>query len=862
MTDANSVFLPAHTKPSKYNLTLTPDLVQFTFAASEVIELEVLSATTSITVHAIDLTVTTSYFQGADGARKETQSVNADSHRQTVTFEFGSQLPLGAGQLFIDFTGPISKQLCGFYRSAYTVNGETRYLGCTQFEAADARRALFCWDEPAVKARFQMTIVHPADRVAISNMPIVKTESLPNNLRRTLFDVTPIMSTYLLAFVIGEFDFLSAFTPEGIEVRVYAPPGKVEQGHFSLNVAVKALSFYAKHFGSAYPLPKVDLIAIPDFAAGAMENWGCVTYRETALLVDDANTSVDMKQRVARTVSHELAHMWFGNLVTMQWWTDLWLNEGFARYTEHLAVDHIFPQWDIWAQFGTTVYNRALQLDSLSNSHPIQVDVNHPDEINEIFDTISYSKGSSLIRMLADWLGVEVFDRCLVTYLSRYAYQNAKTEQLWQVLEEGSGKNVSETMHGWTKITGYPYLTVEELPSPAAGQRQFRLTQHRFLASGQKCEEDPIWFIPVRRVTESGNADFSFMQERQTTVTVNAGPNEWVKFNAGQTGFYRVLYPESMLKELQRAVSSGQLSAADRLGLQNDAFELCKAGFMPLNVYLSLLDSYIGEQDQNGWADIAGNLAFTCRVFAEQPAFPKMRAFLQKLFASISSSLGLFEARPGEPEQTGLLRSSILLILGKYAKQQDVIDWARAQLARGWQSISADVRYPVYAVVLSNASEDDRSAYDTIKQIFSETTFPEEQRRIMRALGNATSAELLKETLVWGNSDKIRDQDRFFPFAAVSANPKGSQLAWDFFKSHFAEFEQRYAKGQSFLIGYMISGICDNFSTEAAADDIQTFFATNKLPMADRTIKQSVEQVRCSANFLGRSAASFSQFFA
>lgn len=370
------------------------------------------------------------------GTSLKAKDITFSPDQETVTLKFDNNLDLGDGQLSLEFSGELNDKMKGFYRSKYfTSTGEERYAGVTQFEATDARRCFPCWDEPAIKATFDISLVVPKDRVALSNMPVRSQKDHGDSYKIIEFDTTPIMSTYLVAVVVGEYDYVEGTSSDGVLVRVYTPVGKKDQGTFALEVATKVLPYYKEYFNIAYPLPKMDLIAIADFSAGAMENWGLVTYRETFVLVDPENTSLIRKQSIALTVGHEIAHQWFGNLVTMEWWTHLWLNEGYASFVEFLCVNHLFPDYDIWTQFVTDMYTRALELDCLQNSHPIEVPVGHPSEIDEIFDEISYNKGASVIRMLHHYIGDEDFRKGMNIYLTRHQYNNTKTEDLWNALQ-------------------------------------------------------------------------------------------------------------------------------------------------------------------------------------------------------------------------------------------------------------------------------------------------------------------------------------------------------------------------------------------------------------------------------------------
>ncbi|NWV24852.1 PSA aminopeptidase, partial [Origma solitaria] len=425
---------------------------------------QVKNATNQIVMNCADIDIITASYAPEGDEEVHATGFNYQNEDEKVTLSFPSTLQKGTGTLKIDFVGELNDKMKGFYRSKYcTPSGDTRYAAVTQFEATDARRAFPCWDEPAIKATFDISLVVPKDRVALSNMNVVERRPYPDDesLVEVKFARTPVMSTYLVAFVVGEYDFVEARSQDGVLVRVYTPVGKAEQGKFALEVAAKTLPFYKDYFNVPYPLPKIDLIAIADFAAGAMENWGLVTYRETALLIDPKNSCSSSRQWVALVVGHELAHQWFGNLVTMEWWTHLWLNEGFASWIEYLCVDHCFPEYDIWTQFVSADYTRAQELDALDNSHPIEVSVGHPSEVDEIFDAISYSKGASVIRMLHDYIGDEDFRKGMNLYLTKFQQRNAATEDLWESLEKASGKPIAAVMNTWTKQMGFPLIYVE-----------------------------------------------------------------------------------------------------------------------------------------------------------------------------------------------------------------------------------------------------------------------------------------------------------------------------------------------------------------------------------------------------------------
>ena len=372
---------------------------------------------------------------------------------------FDEALPTGDGVLWISFSGVLNDHLVGFYRGTYVDGGVKKNMAATQFEPADARMCFPCWDEPALKATFKVTVEVPSELTALSNMPAIQ-ETVNGHLKTVYFEESSTMSTYLVAVVVGLFDHIEDTTADGIKVRAYCPVGKADQGKFALDVAVKTLDMFTGYFSMPYPLPKMDMVAVPDFSGGAMENYGLIIFREIELLYDEMHSGAYRKQRLTIVVSHEVAHQWFGNLVTMEWWTHLWLNEGFATWISNLATDWLFPEWKIWTQFVQETTG-GLRLDALEQSHPIEVEVHHARSVLEIFDAISYEKGSSVIRMLQSYLGDDVFQRSMSTYMKRYAGKNAKTDDLWSVLSEESGIQVNSMMDTWTKQKGYPLISVK-----------------------------------------------------------------------------------------------------------------------------------------------------------------------------------------------------------------------------------------------------------------------------------------------------------------------------------------------------------------------------------------------------------------
>ncbi|MEE8199220.1 MAG: M1 family metallopeptidase, partial [Thermoplasmata archaeon] len=447
MTANESYRLPGDVIPEKYTLSLTPDLEEFTFQGEVDIEVEVKEATPTISMNAVELEISAAHVILADGSVREAQDVSMDEDLERVTLTFGEPLPSGRTTVSLRFTGVLNDQLRGFYRSQYTTpEGEDRYMAATQFEATDARRAFPCWDEPARKAAFRVTLIVPTELNAFGNAPVANEEDLGDGTKAVRFAETPRMSTYLLAFLVGDMATVEDTAKGGTLVRIVTVRGKEELGRFALENALHILDYFNDYFGISYPLPKLDHFALPDFAAGAMENWGAITYRERILLFDPAESSTITRQFIVDVMAHEIAHMWFGDLVTMEWWDDLWLNESFASWIGTKAVAELYPEWNMWTQFLYLDTAGGLTLDGLRSSHPIEVPVHNPAEIREIFDAISYNKGASVLRMLENFLGAEVFRQGLRGYMNAHAYGNARTEDLWEALEEASGQPVRALM--------------------------------------------------------------------------------------------------------------------------------------------------------------------------------------------------------------------------------------------------------------------------------------------------------------------------------------------------------------------------------------------------------------------------------
>ncbi|MDP3947704.1 MAG: M1 family metallopeptidase, partial [bacterium] len=839
MEKKNPYRLSRDVEPLEYWIEIAPDLAKFTFEGFEEIDIRIKQPTREITLHALDLEIEMADVNWGD-CDVSAKRITFDKKLETVTLHFPCRIPAGRALLSLCFKGELNDKMHGFYRMSYSVNGEKRWGAATQFEATDARRAFPCWDEPDRKAVFKVELVVPSGLTALSNMPVSYVEELADCLTRVAYEPTPKMSTYLVAFVVAELECLEAPGPRGIPIRVYTTPGKQEHGRFALDVAQFTLNYFEKWFGVPYPLPKLDMVALPDFAAGAMENWGLVTYRETALLIDPANSSAAAKQRVAEVVEHELAHMWFGNLVTMEWWTHLWLNEGYASYMGPKAMAQQFPEWDTWTQFVADEYMAALKDDGTRNTHPIEIEVRNPYEIREIFDAISYSKGSVVNRMLEHYLGEPAYRRGLNRYLRRYALGNATTNDLWRELGSASRKPVGAIMASYTRQPGYPVLTVKR--DEKGGHTKIYLTQRRFFHDGSRDREGLLWKIPVGMLTPGHKEpSFTYMNGRRMTLQADWGVS-WIKLNPGQSGFYRVAYPPEMLRALRAPVTTKELPAVDRLGLLDDAFALAHAGHVKTVDALDLLASYSDEDDFSVWTKIAGVLGELDNLLASDlSAQGDLEYFARNRTKHILSRMG-WTKKPSDSHLQVMLRSLILRLGAGYGDRTTINEAQRFfehYVLTG--ELDPDLRQVVYAIVAENAS---RADYDALMRIYDSTDFSEEKVRVLRALGALTDEEFIREALVFSMSEKVRRQDTPILLAGIGMNTTARPFVWEFVKANWDELGKRYHGGGFGSITRVVKGTVSGFTTEGELKDAEQFIRAHRVPGTERAMKQALEVVR------------------
>ncbi len=767
--------------PIHYDIEFEPDFKKFIFKGKEKISIQVSNSTSKIVLHAAELEIKKCQisYNGIE--------INPKTQLDVKTEELTIVLPKkisGTAVLSIDFIGQLNDKLVGFYRSKYKYKGTEKYLATTQFEAADARRAFPCWDEPEAKATFDVSLLVDNNHTAISNMPVIskKKKGLKTLYR---FDTTPIMSTYLLYLAVGEFEYISAKSGKTL-IRVITTHGKKHQGKLSLEFTKQFLSYFEKYFKIRYPLPKLDMIAIPDFASGAMENWGAITFRETILLYDPRTSSTETKQHIAEVIAHEIAHQWFGNLVTMKWWNDLWLNESFATFMATKAVDALYPEWDFWDQFLISEMTGGLSLDSLKSSHPIDVPVKSPADVRQIFDEISYNKGGCVLMMLEKFIGEDNFQKGLHQYLKKHEYANATTEDLWNSLGSISRQPVRQMMDTWVRQIGYPVIDAHVKDS------KLRLSQRRFLLETNGKTKQGNWIIPLS--VRIGDRVVNKLMKGSVIIPYKA--SEGFKVNDGQKGFYRVKYDETALEVLGSRIEEKSMSNVDRWSIHHDLFALCVSNQISFKNYLEFVRHYEDEDDYVVLSDIIGSLNFFYTLLSKEEFWQEIKEFNLDFFNKVFSKLG-WDAVKGEKPTTSLLRGQIISSLGRLEDKEIILE-AKSRFSNLLKNgqLNPDLRSPIYSTI---AWSGDASTYQKMLGLYRKAPTQEEMVRLLSSLANFQDKKLLTKTLSFTLSKEVRTQNLFQPIARMVTNPQGKELVWPWIKQNWKSIVSRFGVGNPLL---------------------------------------------------------------
>jgi puromycin-sensitive aminopeptidase len=841
VTDPVTYRLPRTVEPERYELTLTPDLDAAAFAGEAKVQVRVNEPITEIVLNAVELDIHSAELVGGAGSRLSGRVTLDDSEERAIISLDGTARP-GPWVLHLTFTGILNDKLHGFYRSTFKdEDGNERVIATTQFEATDARRAFPCWDEPDFKASFAVTLIVDDALTAVSNGAVVDEQDLGDGKRQVTFAETMPMSTYLVAFIVGQFDLTAALDVGGVPLRIACTPGKLHLTHFALEAGAAAVRFLEDYFEIPYPSDKLDHVAIPDFAFGAMENLGCVTYRETALLVDATAASRLELQRVAEVIAHETAHMWFGDLVTMKWWNGIWLNEAFATFMELMTVDHFRPEWDIWVTFGAG-RSAAMVTDGLESTRPVEFPVGRPEEAEAMFDVLTYQKGAAVLRMLEQYLGPEPFRQGIVRYLGQHRHHNTETTDLWDAIEAASGEPARAVMDSWIYQGGYPLVSVD----PGKDGRRLTLSQRRFLYAG---DGDELWQVPINlRLSVGGEISQRRVLLTGASATVELpGPVDWVVVNDGAWGFYRVRYEATLLRRLTAAMHQ-QLRPLERLSVVSDTWAAVLAGHSPIGDFLELVLLLGDETDPDVWATALGPLGLLDRIAGDTER-PILQALVRRVAGPAFAQLG-WQPAGGEGERVGTLRSRLIGALGLLGADPEVRAEAARRHAAYLQDRTSLAPDLVTATVNVVAQAGGEAEFTTVLDQFRRASTPQDEIRYLYALGATESAPLLRRTLDLCMSGEVRTQDAPYVIGTVLATRAGAGLTWDFLEERWETVSARFPDNS---IPRMLEGIT-GITDPALARRIHAFLDAHPVPQGERPLAQSRERLDINVRFRERIA--------
>uniref|UniRef100_A0A8C5HZ00 Aminopeptidase n=1 Tax=Gouania willdenowi TaxID=441366 RepID=A0A8C5HZ00_GOUWI len=846
----DSMRLPKTITPVHYDLSIHPNLTSLDFTGVVSIELDVHEDTSVVILHAKQLQISNVLLVTPEGTKPLQVLEYPPSHQLALLSD--SALKKGVKyEVQLEFAANLSESFHGFYRSSYhTTSGELRTVASTQFEATYARGAFPCFDEPAFKANYTLRIIREPRHITISNMPKVKTVEVQGGLLEDHFDTTVKMSTYLVAYIVSDFLSVSKITKHGVKISVYAVPEKIEQTTFALDAAVKLLDFYDDYFDIPYPLPKQDLAAIPDFQSGAMENWGLTTYRETALLFDPQKSSASDKLGITKIIAHELAHQWFGNLVTMEWWDDLWLNEGFAKFMEFISVDATYPELQVDDVFLDKCFE-AMEVDSLSSTHPISTSVENPAQIQEMFDDVSYDKGACILNMLRDYLSPTVFEIGIIRYLKRFSYQNTVNSNLWEsvccktdlmwVFCLNTQKWFSEAeldikgiMDTWTLQEGFPLVTVE------VRGREVRLSQERYLKTDDPSLTDGfLWQIPLTYRTSSSTTIHRFLLTAKSDVLYLPEEVEWVKFNVDMSGYYMVHYAgdgwSPIIKLLQHNHTA--VSSNDRASLIHNIFQLVSVGKVRLDTALDLSLYLSKETEIMAVTQGFGELVPLYKLMEKRDMTVlenQMKSFIVDLFRRL---IDRQEWTDSGSVSERMLRSYLLLFacVRNYAPCLT----KATQLFQQWKDSDGEMSLPVdvsMAVFVIGVRTPE--GWDFLLEKYRQSCSSSPSHLLIFFV---CLFRMMEESL---RGEVMKTQDLPGVVISISKNPHGYKLAWDFLQANWEKLIEKFELGST-SVSRMVTDVTNQYSTREMLDEMRGFFnsLTEETGSEMRCIQQAYQTV-------------------
>jgi aminopeptidase N len=849
--------LPDNVVPDHYSLTFTPDLRSATFAGQETIDVRVIHPGNSVTLNSAEIE-----FQKVNisqGGNTQEAKVTLDPAKEQATLTLPNSLAAGPATIEAQFTGVLNDKLHGFYLAKTRL----RNYATTQFESTDARRAFPSFDEPALKATFDVTLIVDKADTAISNGRIISDTPGPGLEKHSLkFSTTKKMSTYLVALAVGDFQ-CNEGSADDIPIRVCGTPDKKPLGVAAVRYAAEILKYYNQYYGIKYPFEKLDILGVPDFEAGAMENTAAIFYRESLLFIDDKNSSVDTRQAIYEVLAHEMAHQWFGDLVTMKWWNNLWLNEGFATWMALKPSQVLHPEWN--ASLGAVLAtNGALQFDALKNTHPIRVKAETPQEINELFDAISYEKAAAVLRMIESYVSPEVFRRGVNSYLHKFSYGNATAEDFWDAITQASGRPVDKIMLSFVNQPGEPLVSVKTqciTPPPQSvstrsrkGKRsratikphpktEVTVTQQRFFADpGSAPENRELWMIPVCFKSSEGKPFCQIFSQRQETVPLT-GCSSWVFTNANAVGYYRTQYATADFQKLSASVVT-QLSTAERMSLVNDEAALVRAGQESVVRLLDLVAALNQDTEREVVDSYIRSLEAMDKYLVTPQDRPAFKSWIRSNFQPMIEKIGWTPAASESPG-IGQVRFHLLGILAGMGEDPEAIRQS-TRLAEQYLENPESVEPGLAQVALGITARNGNAAlFERYLAAMHKARLPEQIGNIAFGLANFRDPQLVRRWLQMAVSDETRNQDAAGRIADMLARYQVHEIVWPWVKEHWPEVEKKTTMSNGGGIVAATRTFCDAESR----DDVQRFFNEHKVPSAERALRVVVESVNACINY-------------
>ncbi len=837
--------LPKEVVPEEYAIHIAPDMAKLSFAGSETIKLNVQKPVRQLTLNANELEIKSA---AVDDNVIPNSEINLDPKQETLTVSLPTELGVGHHTLTLGFAGKINQQGQGLFYAPYQeqgTNAKKVMLG-TQFEATDARRMFPCWDEPSFRARFQLTAVVPENFLAVSNMPIESETKVPGG-KEVRFGQTPSMSSYLNVFVAGELDFVETKSGD-TQIRVITTKGKSEMGRYALQASEQILQYYNDYFGVPYPLPKLDQIAIPGGFGGAMENWGAITYFESVLLFDPEASSDATRQHIYEVLAHEMAHQWFGDLVTMAWWDNLWLNEGFASWMGSKCTEHFNPQWDVWLQKEVSrdptrrvgfARETAMEGDARSTTHPIQQEIKTEAEANGAFDDITYKKGESFIRMLEGFLGEDVFRHGIRKYIAAHEYSNSTTADLWNALSDASGKPVGKIAAGWTEQPGFPVVKVMRHDSAKVGLGQERFTVHFHDAPALE------WEIPLTYLLPDAKSPTDFLMTTKTAVLTDIPGDLPLKLNANGTGNYRVQYDATSWKLLFADLS--KLTVPDRVNLLCDAWALVQANRASLSLYFELVGKLPSTTELAECEQIINTFEFIDGLLAGTEAAKPFQIYARSILRRSFDQVGL-AITPNDSARFASLRVSLVSALGVLGDEEIIKDCRERfqKFLTDPAAIPPDLRPPVLEVVGRYADE---ATWKKIHELGLKTTSIEEKQTYYDALACAIDPKLMKRTMQIALTDELPTSRALALVAKVARESGQPEIAWDFAR---ANMKPLLAKADALGVNRYAPSLFTFFSDPKRIEELKEYAKTKLPPESAREVAKAVDEIGFRAELKAR----------